>query len=65
MLWLSERKVRANVRFRTGGLSGPASAFVQRQEMQWTKRGVHLLVQTRIRTLDGTFRTLFEKWYRG
>ncbi|HEY1935887.1 MAG TPA: ISKra4 family transposase, partial [Acetobacteraceae bacterium] len=33
--------------------------------MQWTKRGAHLLLQTRTRTLDGTLRPLFEKWYPG
>ena len=33
--------------------------------MQWTKRGAHLLLQTRTRTLDGTLRSLFERWYPG
>jgi hypothetical protein len=33
--------------------------FAKRQQMQWTKRGAHLLLQTRIRTLDGTLRPLF------
>ena len=33
--------------------------------MQWTKRGAHLLLQTRTRTLDGTFCRLFERWYPG
>ncbi len=39
--------------------------FAKRQQMQWTKRGAHLLLQTRTRTLDGTFRLLFERWYPG
>jgi hypothetical protein len=39
--------------------------FAKRQQMQWTKRGAHLLLQTRTRTLDGTFRPLFERWYPG
>ena len=39
--------------------------FAKRQEMQWTKRGALLLLQTSTRTLDGTFRPLFERWYRG
>ena len=39
--------------------------FAKRQQMQWTKRGAHLLLQTRTRTLDGTFRSLFERWYPG
>ena len=39
--------------------------FTKRQQMQWTKRGAHLLLQTRTRTLDGTLRPLFERWYPG
>jgi hypothetical protein len=37
--------------------------FAKRQQMQWTRRGAHLLLQTRTRTLDGTLRPLFERWY--
>ncbi len=37
--------------------------FAKRQQMQWTKRGAHLLLQTRTRALDGTLRPLFERWY--
>ena len=37
--------------------------FAKRQQMQWTKRGAHLLLQIRTRALDGTLRPLFEKWY--
>jgi hypothetical protein len=33
--------------------------------MQWTKRGAHLLLQIRTRTLDGTLRSLFLQWYPG
>lgn len=39
--------------------------FTKKQQMQWTPRGVHLLLQTRTRTLDGTLRPLFEHWYPG
>jgi hypothetical protein len=39
--------------------------FAKRQQMQGTKRGAHLLLQTRTRTLDGTLRSLFEEWYPG
>jgi hypothetical protein len=35
------------------------------QQMQWTQRGAHLLLQTRTHTLDGTLRPLFERWYPG
>ncbi len=53
-----------------GGVHGErrpsaASAAPKRQQMQWTKRGAHLLPQTRTRTLDGTFHPLFERWYPG
>ncbi len=39
--------------------------FAKRQQMQWTKRGAHLLLQTRTCTLDDTLRPLFERWYPG
>ncbi len=39
--------------------------FAKRQQMQWTKRGAHLLLQTRTRVLDGTLRPKFERWYPG
>lgn len=39
--------------------------FAKRQQMQWTPRGAHLLLQTRTRALDDTLRPLFEKWYPG
>ncbi len=37
--------------------------FGKRQQMRWSKRGAHLLLQTRTRTLDGTLRPKFEQWY--
>jgi hypothetical protein len=36
--------------------------FAKRQQMQWTARGAHLLLQTRMRALDATLRPLFERW---
>ena len=39
--------------------------LAKRQQMQWTRRGAHLLLQTGIRALDGTLRPLFERWYPG
>ncbi len=39
--------------------------FAKRQQMQWTKVGAHLLLQTRTCTLDGTLRSTFERWYPG
>ncbi len=39
--------------------------FAKRRQMQWTKRGAHLLLQTRTRVLDGILRSKFERWYPG
>ncbi len=39
--------------------------FAKRQQMQWTRRGAHPLLQTCTRALDGTLRPLFERWYPG
>jgi hypothetical protein len=37
--------------------------FVKRQSMQWTKRGVHLLLQTRVKTLNNELAATFRHWY--
>ncbi len=39
--------------------------FAKKQQMQWTPRGAHLLLQIGTRALDGTLRTMFERWYPG
>jgi hypothetical protein len=39
--------------------------FAKRQQMQWTERGAHPLLQMRTRALDGTLRPQFERWYPG
>ena len=39
--------------------------FAKRQQTQWTRRGAHLLLQTRTRALDGTLRLLLERWHPG
>jgi hypothetical protein len=39
--------------------------FAKKQQMQWSRRGAHLLLQTRTRTLDGSLRAAFEHWYPG
>jgi hypothetical protein len=38
--------------------------FAKKQQMQWSKKGAHLLLQTRTRTLDGTLHDLFTRWFR-
>jgi hypothetical protein len=37
--------------------------FAKKQQMQWSKKGAHWLLQTRTRTLDGTLYDLFTTWY--
>jgi hypothetical protein len=37
--------------------------FVKRQQMQWSQRGAHLLLQTRTKVLDGDLEGVFRGWY--
>jgi len=39
--------------------------FAKEQQMRWGRRGAHLLLQARTRTLDGSLRAAFEHWYPG
>ena len=39
--------------------------FAKRQQMRWSKRGTHLMLQTRTRVLDDTLRAKFQSWYPG
>jgi hypothetical protein len=39
--------------------------FVKRQSMQWTKRGAHLLLQVRVKTLNHALASTFRRWYPG
>lgn len=39
-----------------------AKRFAKKQQMQWTPRGVHLLMQLRTRVLDGTLDGDFQRW---
>ena len=38
-------------------------AIAERRVRQWSKVGAHRLPQTRTKTLDGTLRDLFTRWY--
>lgn len=42
-----------------------AKRFTKKQQMQWSRRGAHMLLQIRTRTLDGTRRGQFETWCPG
>jgi hypothetical protein len=35
--------------------------FYKRQQMQWTKRGAHLLLQTRLKTLNQELAATFKR----
>jgi hypothetical protein len=37
--------------------------FVKKQQMQWTPRGAHLLLQTRTKVLNGDLEETFRRWY--
>jgi hypothetical protein len=37
--------------------------FCKKQPMQWTKRAAHLLLQTRLKTLNHELASLFQRWY--
>jgi hypothetical protein len=37
--------------------------FVKKQSMQWTKRGAHLLLQARVKTLNHELASTFRRWY--
>jgi hypothetical protein len=37
----------------------------RRQQMKWSPRGAHLLLQTRTRVLNDELRQTFQRWYPG
>ncbi len=37
--------------------------FEKKQQMRWTKRGAHLLLQVRTQVCNGDLRATFEQWY--
>jgi hypothetical protein len=37
--------------------------FTKKQQMQWSHRGAHLLLQTRSCVLNGELSSRFRKWY--
>ena len=37
--------------------------FCKRQQMEWTKRRVHLLLQTQVKTLNRELGAVFQRWY--
>ena len=39
--------------------------MIKHQQMQWTERGDHLLLQIRTRVLNGEWEDTFRRWYPG
>jgi hypothetical protein len=39
--------------------------FCKKQQMQWTQRGAHLLLQIRTQRLHGDWEAMFREWYPG
>src|SRR5512135_1586646 len=39
--------------------------MVKKQQMRWTQRGAHLLLQVRTQVLNDDLRRTFERWYPG
>jgi hypothetical protein len=39
--------------------------FVKKQQMRWTRRGAHLLLQTRVQVLSDDLRKTFCQWFPG
>jgi len=37
--------------------------MVKKQQMRWTKKGAHLLLQVRVQVLNEDLRPIFERWY--
>ena len=37
--------------------------MAKKQQMRWTKKGAHLLLQVRVKTLNDELRKFFCKWY--
>ena len=42
-----------------------AKRFTKRQQMQWSPKGAHLLLQMRTRVLNGELEQMFRVWHPG
>jgi hypothetical protein len=42
-----------------------AKRFVKKQQMRWTPRGAHLLLQIRVQALNGDLHGVFDRWCPG
>ena len=44
---------------------GLCKRMVKKQQMRWSQRGAHLLLQIRTRVLNGDWEETFRQWYPG
>jgi hypothetical protein len=63
-------RYRAGERISTGFVESTVNQviskrFCKKQQMAWTPRGAHLLLQIRTRVLNGDWEATFQKWYPG
>jgi hypothetical protein len=63
-------RYRAGERISTGFVESTVNQviskrMVKKQQMQWTQRGAHLLLQIRTRVLNGDWEATFRQWYPG
>jgi len=42
---------------------GVSKRFCKKQQMQWSKRGAHLLLQSRVKMLNGELVSVCKRWY--
>jgi hypothetical protein len=59
---------RCGVRISTGFVESTinqriAKRFVKKQQMRWTPRGAHLLLQVRVHVLNDELGAAFQRWY--
>ena len=63
-------RYRAGERISTGFVESTVNQviskrFCKKQQMAWTPRGAHLLLQIRTRVLNGDWEATFREWYPG
>jgi hypothetical protein len=64
----SGERYRQGERISTGFVGSTVNQLISRRfckqpRRQWTKRGAHLLLQTRVKTRHRELGTVFQRWY--
>src|SRR5712691_4015225 len=60
---ISQRRADRDRICRIDGERSSEQTILKKQQMQWSKEGAHLLLQTRVRTLNGELSAIFKRWY--